>query len=320
MSRLPLACHLPPADGRPPSGALLYARYVQQRLRESGRVVPAPDAAAEAILSLDGRFRAGRGQPTVTAVFDLGHLTARRAYPAPLWLRQNWRVASAARRSDRILVASTALRAGLAAHLGVKESRVIVLEPLPASALTRAPLAKVKRLRADLGLPERYFVFVGSRGKRKNLALLGRAWREVCSRLDDSVGLVLAGPERGGLPGLSRVLDIGYVGGENLPALLSGAIAYLNPSLYEGSGIGAQEAMACGTPAIVAPTGALPRAVDAAGIVLDAFDAAAWADALQALATRPALRAELSRTALRLTAERRAHPPDLVPLLGALGA
>jgi glycosyltransferase involved in cell wall biosynthesis len=117
-----------------------------------------------------------------------------------------------------------------------------------------------------------------------------------------------------------RVRDLGYVAEERLPALLSGAIAYLNPSLYEGSAIGAMEAMACGTPPIVAPTGALPRAVDRAGIVLDAFDTEAWADALRALASTPELRAGLSRNALRLTVERRAHPPDLAPLLRALGA
>jgi len=78
--------------------------------------------------------------------------------------------------------------------------------------------------------------------------------------------------------------------------------------------------MACGTPALVAAAGALPRTVDQGGLMLDAHQASECCDALLALACRPDVRRELAANALKLTAERRAHPHDPGPLLGALGA
>lgn len=42
----------------------------------------------------------------------------------------------------------------------------------------------------------------------------------------------------------------GYIADEDLPALYSGAAAFVFPSLYEGFGLPILEAMACGTPVI----------------------------------------------------------------------
>ncbi|MGH7912571.1 MAG: glycosyltransferase, partial [Candidatus Dormibacteraceae bacterium] len=266
-TKLRVACHLPAAGEAGPSGDLLYARYVAEQLLESGRVDLVGGERGDSILSLDGRFRAGRGQPTVTAILAAGHLFTRRAHRPQDWMTQNWRVASAARRSTSALVPSTAMRWALVSRLRVPEERIVVFDPLPGAPFRRSSRRDFDALRRERHLPDRYFVYVGSRGRRKNLGFLARSWGEASADLDGSVGLVLAGPQRGGMDGAPGVLDLGWVEDRDLPALLSGAIAYLNPSLYEGSGIGAMEAMACGTPALVAATGALPRTVDQGGLM-----------------------------------------------------
>lgn len=319
-SKLRVGCFLPEEVGGKPVGSLVYARYVLQRLRETGRVEPVrgDDPQNDAILSLDGKFRAGHGQPTVTVVVHAGHLLARHAFGAQQWMAENWRVASAARRSTTVLVPSVAMRWALVTRLRVPEPRVVVLEPLPRERFRRASRTDVEGVRRRRRLPERYFVYVGARGRRKNLDFLKGVWAETMSRLDPDVHLVLAGPERGGVDGPDRVHDIGWVEDDDLPALLSGAIAYLNPSLYEGDGMGALEAMACGTPPLVAATGALPRTVDQGGLMLDAHEPSSWSDAMVALASRPDLRRSLSAAALKLVAERRAHPPDVEPLVRAM--
>jgi glycosyltransferase involved in cell wall biosynthesis len=301
-----------------PAGPAVYALAVLEALRSTGEVeVVGPRRAREAsvILSLDGRFRAGRGQRIVTVVSDLGHLLERRGYGPREWLAQDWRVALAARRSDHILAPSTAVEVGLARYLGTPRDRVTVFEPHPGAAFRRRPRAEVAELRTALGLPPRYLLFVGNRSRRKNLGLLARAWTLAGGRLGTEVGLVLAGAGPGLVPGAH---DVGYVDARRLPALISGAVAWVNPSLYEGSAIGVLEAISCGAPPLVATTGASPRAAGRAGILLDPHDPQAWAEAMVAVVTNPGLRASLAAAGLKAAAELRATPPDPGGLLESL--
>jgi len=249
-------------------------------------------------------------------VSDLGHLLDRRGYGTREWLLQNWRVASAARRSDQLVVPSTAVRFGLERYLGIAAARVTVFEALPRVGFRRRPRAEVEAVRAGLGLPERYLLFVGARSRRKNLGLLDRAWALARRRPGSEVGLVLAGPGRGGVSG---AVDLGYVDADQLPALISGATAWVNPSLYEGSAIGVLEAISCGTPALVAATGASAHAVGRAGIALPPHDPKAWAEAIVAVVTGDELRASLVAAGLKAAAELRSSPPDPEVLLRAIG-
>ncbi len=305
-----------------PIGPAVYASFILDLLRRSSdvRIVGGSEAReADVLLALDGRFRAGRGQRIVSAILDLGHLYERRGYGAGEWLVQNWRVASAARRSHHLLAPSEAVAFGLRHYLRVPAGRVTVLPPQPRACFRRPARDEVLELRRALGLPPRYFLFVGSRARRKNLGLLASAWREAAGSLGPGVGLVLAGPGRG--PGARTVpgaVDLGMVPLDSLPALLAGAIAWLNPSLYEGSAIGALEAMACGTPPLVAGTGAQARAVGAAGLVLDPHDAGEWAAALRAVATDERLRANLASSSLKAAAELRETRPRWEELRAAL--
>lgn len=306
-----------------PAGPAVYARFVLDllgRTDEAAVVGREGMAGADVILSLDGRFRPGRGQRTVTAVHDLGHLLERRGYGVGEWLRQNWRVASAVRRSDHLVAPSDAVAFGLQRYLRTPARRVTVLPPQPRAGFRRPRREQVAELCDSLALPERYFLFVGSRARRKNLGLLATAWRAATRTLGPQVGLVVAGPGVAAVPG-GR--DLGYVPLERLPALIAGAVACLNPSFYEGSAIGALEAMACGTPPLVAGTGAQARAVGTAGLVLDPRDPGEWTEAMVAIATNGQLRARLSAACLATAAEVRGsapRPEALLPaLLGAAG-
>jgi glycosyltransferase involved in cell wall biosynthesis len=302
-------------------GAAVYASFVLDLVQRTGeaRVVGAEGAAeADVILSLDGRFRAGRGQRTVTAVLDLGHLVERSGYRAGQWLAQNWRVASAVRRSDHVLAPSDAVAFGLDRYLRTPADRITVLPPLPRPCFRRPGRDQVAETRRALGLPERYFLFLGSRSRRKNLGLLAAAWRAAAPALGPDVELVLAGPGRGAVPGAR---DLGVVPLERVPGLLAGAIAWLNPSLYEGTAIGAMEAMACGAPPLVAGTGAQARAVGSSGLVLDPHDAGLWAEALVAVAGRAELRSRLASSSLKAAAELRESRPSWPALrAGLLGS
>ena len=301
-----------------PAGPAVYASAVLDLLMQSGEVEVVGrerTRTADVILSLDGRFRAGRGQRIVTAVLDLGYLFERRGYRRREWLAQNWRVASAVRRSDHLLAPSAAVRLGLERYLRVKPKRVTVLEAAPRAGFRRSPRAEVEDVRQRLGLPARYFLFVGSRVRRKNLALLAKAWQLAAPAIGPDVGLVLAGA---GSTGVAGARDLGFVPLEHLPALITGALAWVNPSLYEGSSIGVLEALACGTPAVVAGTGAQPHAVGDAGLILDPHGESQWGEAIISVAGDPALRGRLGAAALRAAASLREWAPRSETLRQAL--
>jgi glycosyltransferase involved in cell wall biosynthesis len=62
--------------------------------------------------------------------------------------------------------------------------------------------------------------------------------------------------------------------------LYSGATALVQPSLLEGFGLPAVEAMSCGTPVIASRTGSLPEVVGEAGVFFDPRDTQSMAEAI----------------------------------------
>jgi glycosyltransferase involved in cell wall biosynthesis len=144
---------------------------------------------------------------------------------------------------------------------------------------------------------------VGTLEWRKNLLRLLQAWK-IAAGDHPQVELVIAGGcgrafrpiDLQDLPPRTRLL--GYVADDELPALYSGALALVLPSLYEGFGLPALEAMACGTPVIVACAGALPEVVGEAGLYFNPLDVRQMAQALHAALDDPALRREMSHRGL----------------------
>jgi glycosyltransferase involved in cell wall biosynthesis len=153
-------------------------------------------------------------------------------------------------------------------------------------------------------LPERYLLFVGTREPRKNLATLLAAYRELLAgRVPRAAGggaggdgvppLVLAGPagwgealDLAGLPA-DAVRTPGYLAEEELVGLVAGAAALAFPSWYEGFGLPALEALACGTPVVAADLPALREVLGDQAELVPPTDAGALADALARVLADP---------------------------------
>ena len=93
---------------------------------------------------------------------------------------------------------------------------------------------------------------------------------------------------------------------------------FVLPSLFEGYGMAAAEALAHGLPIVAARAGAVPDVVpDSAGILVPPADVAALGSALRTLLTQPALRSQLQQGA-RLAAARLPGWQDTAQIVATL--
>jgi glycosyltransferase involved in cell wall biosynthesis len=101
----------------------------------------------------------------------------------------------------------------------------------------------------------------------------------------------------------SRVILPGYLARGDLPALYSSAEAFVFPSLYEGFGLPALEAMACGVPVIVSSCSSLPEVVGDAGMLVKPDSRREIADAIDRVLSDAQVKAGLSKAGSERAAE-----------------
>jgi glycosyltransferase involved in cell wall biosynthesis len=85
---------------------------------------------------------------------------------------------------------------------------------------------------------------------------------------------------------------------EDLPALYTGALAFVFPSLYEGFGLPPLEAMACGTPVVASNVSSLPEVVGDAALLVDPYNVEELAEAMYRVLTEQELHEQLRRKGL----------------------
>ena len=237
---------------------------------------------------------------SLVTVHDLGYLHFPEAHPLRQRLYLDLSTRWNARVAAHVLADSEATRADLVARYGTPPAKITVAHP--GREETLAPVrdpTSIESVKARYGISREYLVYLGTLQPRKNLARLVAAF----AALRSEAVLVLAG-KRGwlyedlfrqvrhlGLEG--RVLFPGYVAGDDKAALLSGALAFVFPSLYEGFGLPVLEAQACGCPVLTSTTSSLPEVAGDAALLVDPGDVAAISAGLERIAADPALRADL---------------------------
>jgi glycosyltransferase involved in cell wall biosynthesis len=180
---------------------------------------------------------------------------------------------------------------------------------------------QLRAVRDKYGVPRasRMICYVGGFAPHKNLFRLLDAVEIALS--EDGCGdlqLVMVGDPGGGgylsiykdlqaRVGASETLRghvrfTGYVSDEDLAALFSDSLALALPSLSEGFGLPALEAMACGAPVLAARDGAVMEVAGAAGLAFDPLDAGDMANAIKALATDQSMEQQLRAHAIPETA------------------
>ncbi len=143
-----------------------------------------------------------------------------------------------------------------------------------------------------MGVAAPYVAFVGTLEPRKDVPTLVAAFDRACSA-HPGLTLVLAGLPGWGADALEesisrarhreRIQRLGYVPDEAVPALLRRAAAVAYPSLEEGFGLPALEALACGSPLVTTTGSAMQEVAEGAALLVPPGDVDAVAGALDML-------------------------------------
>ena len=214
-----------------------------------------------------------------------------------------WRTWSSrqARSADAVITVSQHSAEDIRRVLGVPDAKLHVI-PNAVPPRPEPPADAPAKLQA-LGLDGPFVLCVGRRDPYKNVDGLVRAFATLptlSDRLPRGLKLAIVGePDRryrqaeaeAARLGLEdRVVFTGYVDEPTLAALYQHASLLAMPSLYEGFGLPAIEAMRAGLPVVAGAVASLPEVVGDAALLFDAHRPEALAEAMHKLLIDPALR------------------------------
>jgi alpha-1,3-rhamnosyl/mannosyltransferase len=234
-----------------------------------------------------------------------------------------------ASRAAAIIADSEHSKGSIVARLRVNPAKVSVIPVGLGAEFKPEPLTHAMRARYRITSP--YILYVGNFKAHKNLPRLLRAYAGLDEALRGAFQFVLAGGDQDHQPaleGLARTLGMaervkfpGQIDDWDLAALYSGAALVVLPSLEEGFGLPALEAMACGTPVVAANRAALPEVVGEAALLVDPEHEGEMTAGMARVLSSPEVRERLRQKGL---ARAREFSPDrtaarVLALLGEVG-
>jgi glycosyltransferase involved in cell wall biosynthesis len=234
--------------------------------------------------------------PAVATVHDLTVLLYPEAHTLKLkasllpFLRPSFEAAR------RLVTVSGATARDLAFHFPQCAEKIRVVYPGIDPEFRPGEPAEIAATRRELKAPEGYILYAATLEPRKNVGRLLDAWTALKSEDPQAPPLVLAGPYGWGSERLAKriealapegVIAVGRVERERLVRIFQAARIFVYPSLYEGFGFPAAEALACGVPVITSDVSSLPEVVGDAGLLVDPGDSGAIAGRIRQLLDRP---------------------------------
>ncbi|MDF4002860.1 glycosyltransferase [Luteibacter sp. PPL552] len=267
-------------DWRDPTAG--WRRAAAERLRESYLRGLRPDivhvsslfegSADQAVTSIG---QLGVALPTAVTLYDLIPLLNGDAYLGDAWAR-DWYASKieSLRRADLLLAISEHARREAIDCLDLDPARVVTISSAASSIFRPTQLdaqEKIALLRR-FGILRPFVMYSGAMDSRKNVAGLIAGFGALPAPVREAHDLVIAGrldaAEQKRLTDIAAKLGVdghlrftGYVTDTDLIGLYGVAALYVFPSLHEGFGLPALEAMSCGVPTIGSATTSIPEVI-----------------------------------------------------------
>jgi len=194
-----------------------------------------------------------------------------------------------------IITVSECSRKDIAADFGIAADRLdLVYNGIDTTAFS--PMPEIKRK------PFQIMATASADAPLKGLDYLLKAFALLENKFPELELLVIGKPKSGGhterlineLGIKEKLTFVSGISEQKIRELYAEATLAVVPSLYEGFGLPAGEAMSCGVPLVSSNGGALPEVVGDAGIVVEKGNAQAIADAIELLLNNETLRNELA--------------------------
>lgn len=208
-----------------------------------------------------------------------------------------------ARVADKIIAVSENTKKDLTKFYGIPEGKIVVVhngrdefyQPVQGAE-------EINRIRQKYQTGERFILHVGGLALWRNIPRLLEAFL-LLKKKGLPHKLVLVGRHFWGFDlarevarlKLDDVINVDYVSKEDLRLLYNAAEVLAFPSLYEGFGFPALEAMACGTPVVVSEAAALPEVVGEAAFLVDPYDVSSIASGIERVIEDEKLRLDLGK-------------------------
>ncbi len=240
-------------------------------------------------------MRFAHAAPKLVTIHDVFAFTEPNGNPIAR-LREQQPVRRAVSYADCVVTVSRWSAGEIARTFGMASStiRIISHAPEPFWVPVRPPASRLQ-----------YFLFISGPERRKNAPLLFAAFRDAFSarQAELIVAGTLSETDRELLDRIGILFRHVHPDDGQLRTLYSGALAVAVPSLTEGFGLAAVEAMACGTAVLASNAAALPEACGEGAQLLDPYDRSAWSAALRRVFDDAVFREELRNRALRRQAQ-----------------
>ena len=265
----------------------------------------------------------------VVVIFDLSFLHFPEMFNRDdLWKLKNWTKFSV-NNADCIVTISKFSKEDIYKEYSTPKKKITIAYPGYDKEKFRVQSLefRVGEVKKKYNVGDNYLIYIGTIQPRKNIIRLMEAFgnaihlegvkthlRGVRERSKNELELVIVGKHKGeGKQGWkyedilkspqklgieSRVKFLGFVPTDELAFLISGATAFIQPSLYEGFGIPVAEAMACGVPVIVSDVSSLPEVVGQAGLLVNPYSVDQMEQAIRTIVADKKLRKKYSKAGL----------------------
>jgi glycosyltransferase involved in cell wall biosynthesis len=228
-------------------------------------------------------------KPSVVTVYDLSFihypqvLTAARRLYLQLFTRLS------CQRANRIIAISHSTARDLETTFGLPPGKIDVAAcGYDTERFKPLTISEITAFRQQHGLPERFWLFIGTLEPRKNLPTLLKAYAALPRH--ERLPLYLAGGRGWMVDEIDQTIEAfglqddvhfpGFVPAQDLALWYNSAEVFVYPSVFEGFGLPILEAMACGTPVILSDASSLPEVAGESGLQLDPYDLSQWTQAL----------------------------------------